>query len=105
MRWPQYLKKKSLWVFLYGRAWQPQTLAKAYKNRDLQAELANRAISPQTNAADGGQYSFNETVRIDVFYETLESIRAKQAYYLSQPIGGTAYWRIGQEPGDFYFSL
>ena len=88
---------------LYGRAWQTQTLAKAYKNRELQAELSNRAISPKTNAAYGGQYSFHETIRIDVFYETIESIRAKQAYYMSQPIGGTAYWRIGQEPAAFQF--
>ena len=88
---------------LYGRAWQPQTLAKAYKNRDLQTELSNRSITPQTDSAHGGQYSFNETVRIDVYYETLESIRTKHTYYLNQPIGVTAYWRICQYPAYFYF--
>ncbi|MFL2860784.1 MAG: glycosyl hydrolase family 18 protein [Pontiellaceae bacterium] len=88
---------------LYGRAWQPETLAKAYKNRELQKELRTRSITPLIDLEIGGHFSFTETVSIEVYHETLESIRAKQQLYLSHPIGGTAYWRIGQEPAQFYF--
>jgi spore germination protein YaaH len=88
---------------LYGRAWQTEALAKAYKNRDLQQELKTRALTPQSDPTYGGKYSFTETVRIDVHYETVDSIRTKQAYYMRQPIGGTAYWRIGQEPAAYTF--
>ena len=88
---------------LYGRAWQPKTLAKAYKNRDLQKEITNRSITPQINLETGGHFTFTETVSIEVYHETLKSIQAKQQLYLSHPIGGTAYWRISQEPADFHF--
>jgi len=89
---------------LYGRAWQPRTLAKAYKNRELQQELHSRSLSTQPSPTNGGQFSFTETVTIQVHHETLESIQAKQQLYLSQPIGGTAYWRIGQEPEQLRFN-
>ncbi|RZO85348.1 MAG: hypothetical protein EVA58_04870 [Kiritimatiellaceae bacterium] len=88
---------------LYGRAWQPRTLAKAYKNRELQHELNARSLTPQTDPQNGGHFNFTETVTIQVHHETLESIQTKKQLYLSQPIGGTAYWRVGQEPQHFRF--
>jgi len=87
---------------LYGRGWQTPTLARAYKNREIRAELRERQISPSNDWKTGGAYSFTETVTINVHYETLQSLEAKLNLYSQRPIRGTAYWRIGQEPEGFW---
>jgi spore germination protein YaaH len=87
---------------LYGRGWQTPTLAKAYKNREVAAELRKKGIQPASDARSGGSYSFTETVTIRVHYETLQSLEAKLNLYGQRPICGVAYWRIGQEPQGFW---
>ena len=87
---------------LYGRGWQTPSLAKAYKNREITAELREKRIRPANDASQGGSYSFTETVTVNVYYETLQSLEAKLNLYGQQPIRGVAYWRIGQEPQGFW---
>ena len=55
--------------------------------------------------ADGASYRFNETVTVEVHYETTQSLAAKLALYARRPIRGVAFWRIGQEPDGFWKSL
>ncbi len=87
---------------LYGRGWQSPRLARAYKNREIVAELKKKGIRPANDVGDGGSYSFTETVTISVHYETLQSLEAKLNLYGQRPIRGVAYWRIGQEPAGFW---
>jgi spore germination protein YaaH len=89
---------------LYGRSWQTPSLAKAYKNREVVSELMQKGIKSEWHR-DGGSYSFNETVTINVHYETTQSIQEKIKLYSSHPIRGTAFWRISQEPDGFWSSL
>jgi spore germination protein YaaH len=87
---------------LYGRSWQTPTLAHAYKNPQIHKELEKKALHPTTNPQTGGTYSFTETVTLHVHYETLDSLQAKLNLYAQHPIRGIAYWRIGQEPHNFW---
>ena len=87
---------------LYGRGWQSPKLARAYKNRELVAELREKGIRPASDVSNGGSYSFTETVTISVHYETPQSLEAKLNLYGKHPIRGVAFWRIGQEPAGFW---
>jgi len=88
-------------VPLYGRGWQTPSLAKAYKNRAIVAELLKKGIKSKW-AKDGASYSFTETVNVNVHYETTQSLNEKRDLYSTEPIRGIAYWRIGQEPRGFW---
>ncbi|VGO11609.1 Spore germination protein YaaH [Pontiella desulfatans] len=88
-------------VPLYGRGWQTPSLAKAYKNREIVDELSKKGIK-STWTEDCGHYSFQQTVTINVHYETQQSLKAKYDLYAQRPIRGIACWRIGQEPEGFW---
>ena len=90
---------------LYGRGWQTPTLAKAYKNREVVEELAQKGLKSTWDPDTGGTYSFSETVTVNVHYETTQSLNAKLNLYSTKPIQGVAYWRIGQEPDGFWKQL
>ncbi len=90
---------------LYGRGWQTPSLAHAYKNSEIIAELRAKNIQISNNETHGGSYSFTETVTIDVHYETLQSLKAKLNLYQQHPIRGIACWRISQEPEGFWKQL
>ena len=87
---------------LYGRGWQTPSLARAYKNPEITAELRKKGIQPFHDSQTGGSYSFTETVTLKVHYETLQSLDAKMLLYAQHPIRGVAFWRIGQEPAEFW---
>ena len=44
-------------VPLYGRGWQKQSFAKAYKNRELTAKLREKNIRPASDPENGGSFS------------------------------------------------
>ena len=90
---------------LYGRGWQKQKLARAYKNREIITELREKNILPSHDPENGGSYSYSETVDINVHYETPQSLEAKMNLYGQQPIRGIAFWRISQEPEGFWNQL
>jgi spore germination protein len=90
---------------LYGRSWQAPSLAQAYKNPEILAELHDKGITPSNDSKTGGSYSYTETTTITVHYETISSLTAKLSLYGQRPIRGVAYWRISQEPEDFWNSL
>lgn len=87
---------------LYGRGWQTPSLAKAYKNREVVEELLEKGIQSTWDAKTGGSYSYTETVTVNVHYETMKSLETKMQLYAQRPIRGVAFWRIGQEPANFW---
>lgn len=87
---------------LYGRSWQTPTLAKAYKNREVIDEIRKRNIRPANDRNVGGSYSFEETVKVNVHFETFQSLDAKMELYGMRSIRGVAFWRASQEPEGFW---
>ncbi|VGO20932.1 glycosyl hydrolase family 18 protein [Pontiella sulfatireligans] len=92
-------------VPLYGRGWQTPSLAKAYKNSEVANELREKRIQPSNDRENGGFYSFQETVTVDVHFETLQSLEAKLNLYVQRPIRGVAFWRVGQEPAGLWGNM
>lgn len=90
---------------LYGRSWQTPSTARAYRNPEVVDELLSKGIRSTWDPATGGTYTYQETVTMTVYYETAQSINAKLDLYLEQPVRGVAFWRIGQEPRDFWTQL
>lgn len=90
---------------LYGRSWQQESLAKAYRNPDAWANLRKTGAELTSDPANGGSYSYSTNVTIKVHFETLPSLDAKLALYASKPIRGIAFWRISQEPVGFWDHL
>jgi spore germination protein YaaH len=98
-------EKLVMGIPLYGRAWQSPSFAKAYKHREIIEEVANRGIRPEQNPQEGGRYTFEEKVSVEVCYETLTSLDAKLELYSNPPARGVAFWRISQEPPGFWERL
>ena len=82
----------------YGRAWQQ--LPKVSKYSDIEKLIKNNNLKTSLDTIDGGSFEINGM--INVYYETLKSIIYKRNFYFSNPIKGVAYWRISQEPKNFW---
>ncbi len=87
---------------LYGRSWQTEQTSRAYRNPEIWTELRARKARLQSDPENGGTYSYNTNVEVQVYFETLTSLDAKMDLYSSEPIQGIAFWRISQEPLNFW---
>lgn len=90
---------------LYGRSWQQESLAKAYRNPDAWTNLRKTGAELVSDPANGGSYSYSTNVTVKVHFENLPSLDAKRELYASKPIRGVAFWRISQEPVGFWDHL
>ena len=82
----------------YGRAWQQ--LPKVSKYSDIEKLIKNNNLKTSLDTIDGGSFEINGI--INIHYETLKSLISKRNFYFSNPIKGVAYWRISQEPKNFW---
>ena len=82
----------------YGRAWQQ--LPKVSKYSDIEKLIKNSNLKTSLDTIDGGSFEINGI--INIHYETLKSLISKRNFYFSNPIKGVAYWRISQEPKNFW---
>ncbi len=90
---------------LYGRSWQLEKTARAFRNPEVWTDLRIREAELKSTPADGGSYSYTTNVTIQTHFETLPSLDAKLALYGSGPVQGIAFWRISQEPLNFWSRL
>lgn len=95
-------EKLVMGVPLYGRSWQTESTAQAYRNPEIWTDLRVRGLQAEGNANEGGSYFYTTNVTIRVHFESTPSLNAKRELYLSKPIRGLAYWRISQEPIGFW---
>ena len=87
---------------LYGRSWQKETTTRAFRNQEIWSDLNTRQVEATSSSSTGGHYTYSTRVNIDVYFENLPSLKAKMQLYESQPTQGIAFWRIGQEPLNFW---
>ena len=87
---------------LYGRSWQKETTTSAFRNQEIWSDLNIRQVEATSSASTGGHYAYSTKVNIDVYFENLPSLNAKMELYKSPSTQGIAFWRIGQEPLNFW---
>ncbi len=87
---------------LYGRSWQKDKTVHAYRNPEVWTDLRIRQTELTSDPENGGTYSYTTNVTIAVHFETLPSLDAKMELYASKPTRGIAFWRISQEPLNFW---
>jgi spore germination protein YaaH len=90
---------------LYGRSWQVEKTARAFRNPEVWTDLRIRQAQLLSDPSDGGSYSYTTNVTVKTHFETLPSLDAKLNLYRSRPIQGVAFWRISQEPLNFWERL
>lgn len=90
---------------LYGRSWQKEKTAKAFRNPEVWTDLRIHNAQLKSTAEDGGSYSYTTSATINVHFETLPSLNGKLNLYRSKPTKGVAFWRISQEPLNFWSTL
>ena len=90
---------------LYGRAWQQEKTARAFRNTEVWTDIRTHQPQIESNAPNGGSYSYTTNVTINVHFESMPSLDAKMDLYASKPIQGVAFWRISQEPVNFWDHL
>lgn len=87
---------------LYGRSWQKETTTQAFRNPEVWTDLRIRQAKLSSAEETGGTYSYTTNVTVEVHFENMASLDAKMALYTSSPIQGVAFWRISQEPINFW---
>lgn len=90
---------------LYGRSWQKESVARAYRNPEIWSDLRMNQAQLQSNPDNGGSYTYTTNVTVQVHFETMNSLDAKIKLYSTSPIRGIAFWRVGQEPLGFWEHL
>lgn len=98
-------EKLIMGIPLYGRSWQTEATARAFRNPEVWADLRTHQAEASSSPITGGHYSYSTQVNIEVYFENLPSLNAKMALYESKPTQGIAFWRIGQEPQNFWKEL
>lgn len=82
---------------LYGRAWIDKRLARAHVHSGVSQIQAEKGIAAAQRAEGIPTFSYQETVNVTVYYEDVESQKARLALYSGVGAKAVAFWRLGQE--------
>jgi|GEM_PF-1844382 len=85
----------------YGRAWQEANHARALKYRTVET-IANKKNDIAVLENDYPSFTYDEKVKVTVFFENRSSIIQKLSMYRSMGIRSVGFWRIGQNPTDIW---
>lgn len=83
---------------LYGRAWQTETHAKAFRFHETVALLSRLGKNPERSPDGGPHVVWNETVEMKLFFEDVASLHGKLRLYEGKKVASVAFWRVGQGP-------
>ena len=80
----------------YGRSWQDKRNSRAYTHKSIGKMMTGR---PGLRALDPSypSFTFDDVVRVSVYYENPGSILEKGRIYKSYGINSIGFWRLGQE--------
>lgn len=85
----------------YGRSWQDKKNSRAYKHKSIGTMMSERedirVIDPTYPS-----FTFDEIVRVSVYYENPKSILEKARIYKSFGIWSIGFWRLGQEDRNLW---
>lgn len=85
----------------YGRAWQDVNFARSLKYRNVE-DLAKQKDDIALLSRGYPSFSYNENVKVSVYFENRLSIIEKLSMYKSKGIKSVGFWRIGQNPHDIW---
>lgn len=98
-------EKLILGLPLYGRVWQTEEISRALKypqTLDLWKEVRTSVARQE----DGTPFfSFEKTIRAEVFFEDALSLTGKLAYYEEAGVREIGLWRLSQEPAALWENI
>lgn len=81
----------------YGRAWGETNPSKAYRFSSLSKLMEEKNIQDVKRIDSIPAFTYEETIRVHVFYEDAYSVAARAKMYRDDFVSNIAFWRIGQE--------
>ncbi|HSV43173.1 MAG TPA: glycosyl hydrolase family 18 protein, partial [Candidatus Bathyarchaeia archaeon] len=99
-----YIPKEKLVMGLplYGRAWQVDAVPEALKYFQTTALCKKNQCVVKMTEAGTPYFEFNGTFTIAVHFEDMQSLTEKVKTYHTNDIAALSFWRIGQEPAEFW---
>jgi len=83
---------------LYGRSWQKEIHAKAFRHNETMTLCQNQNCVMKRTESGTPFFEYTDTVTIAVHFEDLDTLAEKISVYHGAAIRHMAFWRIGQEP-------
>lgn len=83
---------------LYGRSWQTEIHAKAFRYNETLTLCKNQKCAIKRTESGTPYFEYKDMVTVAVHFEDLETVSEKIRTYSDASIRHMAFWRIGQEP-------
>lgn len=87
---------------LYGRSWNEKNYSRSVRYNEVLEDIKknNRELKFDENL--GPHYTYEESVRVFVFFDDIPSLVDKMKLYKTKIVRGVAFWRIGQGPNEIW---